>query len=67
MSEVAPTAASWSAPVCLAGVAVMVLGTVLVILGVLGSATIIAGVVVLDIAMLLLAAAGVLAVLGPDA
>ncbi len=58
---------AWSVRVLLAGIGLLGVGTVLVILGVDAGALVLPGVAVLDAALLVLAASGVLATLTPDA
>ncbi len=70
--DIAPTAAvhplgAWSFRALLAGIGLLGLGTILVILGVDAGGLVLPGVGVLDAALLLLAASGVLATLTPDA
>ncbi len=70
--DVAPAAAvhplgTWSVRALLAGIALLGVGTILVILGVDAGGLVLPGVGVLDAALLVLAASGVLAALTPDA
>ncbi len=59
--------AAWAARGVLLGIALFGLGTILVILGVRAAGLFMPGVVVIDIALLVLAASGILAIVGPDA
>ncbi len=59
--------AVWAPRVFFPGLALLVLGTLLVVLGVLAPGALLPGVVVLDIALVLLAAGGILRALTPDA
>lgn len=69
MSDVATAGplAAWTPRVFLSGLLALALGTICVVLGVLVAGTLIPGIVILDLALVLLAASGVLAVIGPDA
>ncbi len=59
--------ATWSDRVLLAGIVLLGLGTILVILGVEAGGLVLPGADVLGVALLVLAAGGVLAALTPDA
>jgi hypothetical protein len=59
--------ALWAERLLLAGIALLGLGTMLVILGVDAGGLVLPGVSVLGVALLVLAASGVLAALTPDA
>lgn len=56
----------WAARALLLGLALLGLGTIIVILGVQASGLLLPGVVVLDVALLVLAASGILAIIGPN-
>ena len=58
--------ATWTPRVFLAGLALLLAGTLLVVLGVLAPGALLPGIVILDVAMLLLAAAGILRAITPD-
>ncbi len=58
---------AWAGRAVLLGIALLGLGTILVILGVRASGLLLPGVVVLDVALLVLAGSGILAIVGPDA
>ncbi len=59
--------ATWTSRALFAGLALLLLGMLLVILGLLAPGALLPGVVVLMVAMLVLAAAGVLWTITPDA
>lgn len=59
--------AVWAPRIFFAALTLLVLGSLLVVLGVLAPGALMPGIVVLDVAMLLLAAAGILSAMTPDA
>ncbi len=59
--------ALWAERALLAGIGLLGLGTILAILGVNAGGLVLPGVIVLGVALLVLAASGVLAALTPDA